>query len=263
MTHVNLHNVAIVLSGPRFPENIGSAARALWNMGLADLIVVKPRDYDLIRVQRLATHTAAPVVDAIAVFDSLTEALAPFSYVVGTTARRGGERQRVFAPDTMARKLIPLTANNRIALLFGPEDRGLTNVELRLCHDLVTIPTAEFSSLNLAQAVMVMVYELHRASLKPKGTFSPRLATRHELDGMYAQLTDLLTRIDYINPENPHYWMNRVRHFGTRIQLRAKEVSIIRGVCRQMNWYAGKRYRDGLEVGRHGSAGPEPSKKES
>jgi tRNA/rRNA methyltransferase len=163
----------------------------------------------------------------------------------------------------MAQKLIPLTARNRIALVFGPEDRGLTNVELRLCHDLVTIPTADFSSLNLAQAVMVMVYELHRAGLKPKGKFAPRLATRHELDGMYAQLTDLLTKIDYINPENPDYWMNRLRHFGTRMQLRAKEVSIIRGVCRQMNWYAGKCYRDGLKAGRKGAAEPEPYRSES
>ncbi|MGB5984419.1 MAG: RNA methyltransferase [Desulfobacterales bacterium] len=250
MTAANLKHVTIVLNAPRFPENIGSAARALWNMGFADLAVVNPECYDLTRVQRLATHAAAPVVAAIQQFDTLERALAPFTYVVGTTARRGGERQRVFAPDTMARKLMPLTAKNHIALVFGPEDRGLTNAELRRCHDLVTIPTAEFSSLNLAQAVMVMVYELHRASLKPRTNFAPRLATRHELDGMYAQLSMLLTKIDYINPENPDYWMNKIRHFGTRMQLRAKEVSILRGICRQMNWYAGKCYRDGLAAGR-------------
>ena len=149
----------------------------------------------------------------------------------------------------MARKLVPRTAANRIALVFGPEDRGLTNVELRLCHDLVTIPTAEFSSLNLAQAVMVMVYELFRASLPPKTEFTPRLATRHELDGMYAQLAEVLVKIDYINPENPDYWMNKLRHFGTRMELRAKEVSIVRGICRQMNWYARKCYQDGLAEG--------------
>ena len=176
---------------------------------------------------------------------------------MGTTARRGGERQRVSAPDTMARKLAPLMAANRIALVFGPEDRGLTNAELRLCHDLVTIPTAEFSSLNLAQAVMVMAYEVHRAGLQPKGVFAPRLATRHELDGMYAQLTEILTRIDYINPENPDYWMNRLRHFGTRMHLRAKEVSIIRGICRQINWYAGKCYRDGFAAGQREAATPD------
>jgi len=225
-------------------------------MGFGELIVVKPQAYDLTRVQRLATHAAAPVVEAIQVYDSLGQALAPFNYVVGTTARRGGERQRVFAPDSMARKLAPMLAANRIALVFGPEDRGLTNTELRLCHDLVTIPTAEFSSLNLAQAVMVMAYEMHRAGLQPKAAFAPRLATRHELDGMYTQLTEILTKIDYINPENPDYWMNKLRHFGTRMQLRAKEVSIIRGICRQINWYTGKCYRDGIKAGHRKDAAP-------
>ena len=87
---VNLKNVTVVLHGTRIPENIGSAARALHNMGLADLIVVQPREYDLTRVQRLATHGASDVVAGIRQFDSLAEALAPFNYVVGTTARRGG-----------------------------------------------------------------------------------------------------------------------------------------------------------------------------
>ena len=73
------------------------------------------------------------------------------------------------------------------------------------------------------------------------------LATRHELDGMYGQLKDILVRINYLNPENPEYWMNRVRQFFTRVHLRAREVSIIRGVCRQMDWYAQKRYTDGLK----------------
>ena len=136
MSGADLKKIAIVLQAPRFPENIGSAARALWNMGLTDLIVVSPEHYDLTRVQRLATHSAAPVVAAIRIFEALDQALAPFNYVVGTTARRGGERQRVFTPETMARNLIPMTAANRIALVFGPEDRGLTNVELR--HMLFT-----------------------------------------------------------------------------------------------------------------------------
>jgi tRNA/rRNA methyltransferase len=134
-----------------------------------------------------------------------------------------------------------------VGLLFGPEDRGLTNEDIRLCHELVTIPTAEFSSLNLAQAVMILCYELQRFN-QPKGnTFAPRLANRHELEGMYAQLKDILVRISYIQPDNPDYFMNNIRHFGTRMKLRAKEVSIIRGICRQIDWFGEKCYREGLK----------------
>lgn len=243
---IDLSGFAVVLKQPRYPENIGSAARAMRNMGIDRLIVVDPQNCDLTRVLRLATHVAFDVVENMTVHRSLREALSPFNYVIGTTARLGGQRQVVRTPSKMARKLIGLSPQNQIALLFGPEDRGLTNEDIRLCHELVNIPTAEFASLNLAQAVMVVCYELFQAGLPQGNGFSPRLASRHELDGMYDQLRDVLVRINYINPENPDYWMNRLRHFFTRMQLRAKEVSIIRGICRQVDWYAGKRYRDGV-----------------
>jgi tRNA/rRNA methyltransferase len=148
----------------------------------------------------------------------------------------------------MAQQLIDITQQNKVALLFGPEDRGLTNEEIRLCHLLVNIPTSDFSSLNLAQAVMVICYELFKATLDPAKPFTPRLASRHELDGMYDQVKEILIRINYIQPDNPDYWMNKLRHFFSRLQLRAGEVSIIRGICRQINWYAGKCYREGARA---------------
>jgi tRNA/rRNA methyltransferase len=90
------------------------------------------------------------------------------------------------------------------------------------------------------------------------------MATRHELDGMFDQLREILVRISFINAENPDYWLNNLRRFFTRLQLRAGEVAIIRGLCRQVDWYAEKRYRDGLETAR-GAAGvpPEPGCKPS
>ncbi len=246
---INLDNIAIVLQQPRYPENIGSAARAVSNMGIGRLCVVNPGNYDLVKIKRLATHAAADVVEAIWKFPDLKTALAGFNYVVGTTARLGGQRPVLNSPEVMSRKLVPLSQENRIAVVFGPEDRGLTNADLRLCHHLVHIPTAEFSSINLAQSVMIISYELFKASLGEVSEFSPRLATRHELDGMYTQVKEILVRINYINPENPDYWMNKIRRFLTRMQLRAREVSIVRGICRQMDWYARKNYEDGVQVG--------------
>jgi len=246
---LNLDNVTIVLQRPRYPENIGSAARAVSNMGIGHLWVADPENYDLTQVNKLATHAAAAVVEGIQVFPDLKTALADFNYVVGTTARLGGQRPVLNSPEVMAEKLAPLSRENLIAVVFGPEDRGLTNEDLRLCHQLVHIPTAEFSSINLAQSVMILCYELFKASLKEVDAFAPRLANRHELDGMYDQVKDILVRINYINPENPDYWMNKIRRFLNRLQLRAREVSIIRGICRQMDWYAGQNYRNGVRDG--------------
>ena len=239
-TGVRLDHITVVLNKPRFPENIGSAARAACNMGVTRLVVVAPENYDPERIRALATHAAGEVVDNILLHEDLQTALAPFHWVVGTTARRGGERQVVMSPSIMAEQMVAVSQNNQAAILFGPEDRGLTNAEIRLCHQLVTIPTADFSSLNLAQAVMVLCYELHQTILPRAVPKSPRIATRHELDGMYDQIKDILVRINYIQPENPDYWMNKLKRFFSRLQLRAGEVSIIRGICRQIDWYAGK-----------------------
>ena len=244
---VNLKNFSIILSRPRYPENIGAAARAMRNMGFEQLIVVDPQNYDMSRVLKMATHGAVEVVEQIKVYEDLRTALEPLNYVVGTTARLGGQRQLVGSAARLAQKLAPISKKNQVGLLFGPEDRGLTNADIRLCHELVNIPTAEFSSLNLAQAVMVVCYELRRCNQPGGQTFVPRLANRHELDGMYAQLKDILVRISYIQPDNPDYFMNNLRHFGTRLKLRAKEVSIIRGICRQIDWYGKKCYREGQQ----------------
>lgn len=240
-------NLHIVLHRPRFPENIGAAARAMRNMGLSRLMVVEPENFDLEKIRRLATHEAAHIVDGITRHGDLATAVGPMGYVAGTTARLGGERQAVSNPSEMAEKLVSMAENNPVAVVFGPEDRGLTNEEIRLCHGLVNIPTAAFSSLNLAQAVMVLCYELFQAGRSAPPAFSPRLASRHELDGMYDQLKHLLVRIHYILPENPDYWMNKLRLFFSRMPLRAREVAIIRGICRQMDWYGEKCYLDGRE----------------
>ncbi len=244
---VNTDNISIVMVRPRYPENIGSAARAMLNMGIKNLALVSPENYDLAKIRKLATHFASELIEGIIIFENLKEALASYNYVVGTTARLGGERTLISTPSEMAKKLADLSQNNRIAILFGPEDRGLLNEDIRLCHELVNIPSSDFSSLNISQAVLLVCYELFLAGFEEKIKFSPRLASRHELDGMYEQVKEILIRIDYINHENPDYWMNKLRHFFTRLELKAGEVSIIRGICRQIDWYGKSCYKKGIE----------------
>jgi tRNA/rRNA methyltransferase len=243
-----LDHISIVLHRSRYPENIGAAARAASNMGISRLILVDPKECDLTRILKMATHAAAHLVENMEVYADLATALQPFSYVVGTTARIGGQRQEIREPRDTAAELVPICANNQVALLFGPEDRGLSNTEIRLCHTLVTIPTAGFSSLNLAQAVMILCYELLLAGRKPADRFVPRLASRKELDGMYEHLKETFIKINFIHPENPDYWMQTIRRYFSRVGLRARDVKIIRGICRQLDWYTQKQLAEVQEL---------------
>ncbi len=237
---LKLENISIVLHRPKFPENIGSSARAMKNMGIKELLVVDPDDFDLTKIGKMATHASMDIVDNIKRFDTLNEALADFSYVVGTTARIGRNRQVIHDPADLAQSLIPVSVNNRIAIVFGREDRGLESGEVQLCHSLLNIPTDGFSSLNLSQAVMVVCYELFKAKGYIGKDFLPTLATRFELEQMYFHLKDILLKIDFIQKDNPDYWLNNLRNFFSRLPLRAKEVRIIRGICRQIEWYGNR-----------------------
>lgn len=237
---VNFDNMAVVLHRPRYPENIGASARAALNMGIRRLIVVDPRDCDLTRILKMATHFAADVVEEMDVYDDLHTALGEFHYIVGTTARVGSRRLTCQDLKDAAQSLIPISQENRVALVFGPENRGLTNEELRLCDKVVTIPTSDFASLNVAQAVLILCYEIFLTGREGGVRFTPRMATRVELEAMYAQLKETFVHINFINAENPDYWMQHVRRFFSRAGVRARDVKMIRGICRQIEWYGGK-----------------------
>jgi len=241
---VNLDNVTIVLKGPKFPGNVGSAARCANNMGIGKLIVVGNRDLDDEAVRQMATHESKEIVDGIRHFDTLDEALAGFSWVVGTTARKGSGRGPAVLPRQMAEKIVGLSQENEIALLFGPEDTGLTNEDLRFCQSVVTIPTAGFKSLNLSHAAMILCYELFVARMEEENPFPPKLASTRELEAMYVALKKILLAIGFFLPENPDYWMMHIRRLFARTTLQAREVKIIRGICRQIEWYGDHKERN-------------------
>ena len=235
----NLDHIAIVLVQPQIPENIGAVARAMHNMGLSRLVLVEPKNCDPCRVGKTATGSSIDLTEKMTVYDDLREALEPFNYLVGTTARIGALRPTMSRPSELARKLVSISQNNMVGILFGPEDRGLSNDHLRYCQTNVTIPTASFSSLNLAQAVMIICYEILLATTTRDDAHQvpPRLANCFEVEGMYDHLKAVLLKIGFINPQNPEHWIGNIRRFLSRFPLRAREVRIIRGVCRQIDWY--------------------------
>ena len=238
---VLLENVTVVLNRPKYPGNIGSAARCAKNMGVENILVVSDIDYDQEKIRQMSTHLASDVVDRIRYERDLEKALSGFQYIVATTARVGRARPAFQTPREAAAKLVEISQKNRVALLFGAEDAGLTNEELRYGHLLVHIPVSErFRSINLSHAVMILCYEIFTAASE-KRTFAPRLATAGELEGMYGHIKEVSLRIGFINPQNPEYWMTSIRRFLSRVELRSREVKIIRGFCRQLDWFCGKQ----------------------
>ncbi|MDR2861937.1 MAG: RNA methyltransferase [Syntrophobacterales bacterium] len=242
-------HIAIVLYRPRFSGNIGAAARCGKNMGINHLIVVDSQQLDEEEMKRRATHVAADIIDEIRYYTDLREALSEFQYVIGTTARLGSARGPVISPREMAERVAEFSAENKVALLFGPEDAGLTNDDLRLCHLIVNIPTAEFKSLNLSHAVMILCYEIFSFQASSAAAhFKPKMATSRELEGMYGQIRELLLTIGFLNSQNPDYWMMHIRRLLYRTDLQSREVRIIRGICRQMKWMLEQDHRAKAEV---------------
>jgi tRNA/rRNA methyltransferase len=233
--HQLLDNIAIVLVNPKYPENIGSAARAAWNMGITRIIVVADEYPDHGQMVKLATHNAAHLIDAMEFHENLGDALKPFSRIIGTTARKGRHRGPGNSPRDIMKTILPLLQKNQIAFLFGAEDRGLTNDDLKYCQLRSAIPTADFSSLNLAQAVAIHCYEIFHAVVhEQKATTSnPKLASSWEVENMYEAMESSLNHIDFLQEKSHTYYMRNIRQFFGRMQLKSKETKLIHGICRQ------------------------------
>lgn len=235
---IRWENLALVLCRTKYGGNIGSVARAALNMGIQRIVLAEVGDVDLGEARKMATHFAAPLLDRLEYFSDLKEALADFHWIVGTTSKLGKARRPAITPRQAAEEIVALSQENKVALLFGPEDDGLTNEDLRLCHSLVTIPASrQFSSLNLSHAVMIVCYEIFVASKTAGMPFIPRLASAAELEGMYAQLRELLIEADFLKHKDPDQQMLHLRRFFSRTRLTSKDVQVIRGICRQIRWY--------------------------
>lgn len=230
-------NAAIVLVQPKRAENIGSVARIAANMGINRLILVRREMPDQEIMRRVATHHAGRIIDTIELFPRLAEALASFQWVVGTSARQGRQRHSQVSPQRMVADALPKLAGNKLALVFGPEDRGLTNEDLSLCNAVTCIPTADFSSLNLSQAVALVSYELFSGVLQSRDVqkgMVAKLADVNDLEVMYGQIEKALRKMDFLKETDYAYWMHNLRHFLGRIGLRAREAKFVRGFCSQI-----------------------------
>lgn len=241
----NADNVRVVLVNTSHPGNIGASARAMKNMGLSRLALVQPAEFPSgVAVGRAAS--ALDILETATVHENLQQAIADCGLVIGASARSRKIPWPVLLPEQCAEKVLQDCARNQVALVFGREDSGLTNEELQLCHFHVQIPAADqYSSLNLAAAVLVICYELRRCAMRMAGErpvtdeeyWDIERATGAQVEQFYSHLEEVLVRLDFHDPDNPRQLMQRMRRMFSRIRLDSMEMNILRGILTHVEFH--------------------------
>ncbi|MEF2276714.1 RNA methyltransferase [Deinococcus sp. YIM 134068] len=246
--------LAVVLVSPKTPGNIGSAARAMLNMGASELRLVAPRcDHLDSQAVAMAVH-AADLLRSARVYPTLREALADRDVSVGTSARLRAD----LAPPRHPAQVRPLVrAAAAPALVFGPEETGLVNSDLEQCQVTVRVPTGEYASLNLAQAVLLVCYEFLQAQdVAPAGVMevpaSRKTATREEMEAMYGHLQGTMHLIGYTDAVRARHTLRLWRTMLDRALMSSAESRLFRGLLRQVEWKVRDAARRGTVEGRGG-----------
>lgn len=240
---MSLANCRVVLVRPLYAGNIGATARVMRNMGLCDLVLVNPQadPWDQ-QARQMSTHGENILRNARVTAD-LGEALADCVLVAATSAKTEGlfRHPASTLPEDVMPRLINAATGGPVALVFGPEQSGLTNAEVTRCHHLIHIPTdSEYGVLNLAQAVGICLYELRRAWLRPtrERTTHSTPADFAQQERMFEQLRIALTEIHFLWDEKADALFHAVRHLIGRAEPTPQEVKILFGLARQIRWYA-------------------------
>ena len=230
-------NLVVILVAPRNPLNIGAAARAMQNFGYEVLRVVNP--YQVAFREAVSAVSAAPLLQSAQEFDTVADAVADCSLVVGTTSIGHRELQHPLKLLAPGASIIRRTSGN-VGLLFGSEKFGLSNDDLSHCHWLMRIPTVDQSrSMNLGQAVAVCLYEIARSQATPSEPKRIKLAPMREIEQMTQMLLDASRRSGYMNPVVATSTENKVRRMVRRLNLSARDVSVWMGMLRQILWKLG------------------------
>ena len=243
---MSLRNIRIVLVRPRGAANVGAVARAMKNMGLQELVLVQPAVMHAFWSKAMAVH-ADDVLQRLRQVDSLSAAVADCGLVVGTTCRDGLYRAAAEPPRAVAARMVATAVASRVALVFGPEDHGLNNQDLKACHQLICIPTdLGYPSLNLAQAVMVCCYELFLAAQGEHATAQDAVpaAPADRVEFMFQRLQSAFLSIGFLHPDNPDHIMFALRRMLGRAQMEERDVRIWLALARQIEWFG----RGGWEV---------------
>lgn len=227
-----LSAVTVVLYESQDPINIGAVIRAMKNMGVADLRLIRPCPYDRNRLEQIA-HDTRDLVERIQHFDTIEGALADCVYVVGYSGRRQAARWARHTPRSAAVDLLEHAQVGRVAIMMGREDHGLPNEALDQCHAICTIPTTEHFSLNVAQACLLGLYELHLlAGDATKKIPGPRHAagapTKEAMEQTFSDMRNALDAIAYFKTRNEELIMRAMRSLVFRANPDGRELLMLR-----------------------------------
>lgn len=240
MKETALARVRIVLVEPAGPLNVGSVARVMKNMGLHQLILVKPHCDRLGDEARLMAVHGVDVLEQSQVVETIPEALQGCQRIIATTGRSLSLPTHLETPRGALPWLLAEGLNS--ALMFGREDRGLNNEELKYAQRFVSIPAnPDYPSLNLAQAVAVCSYELYQAAQDPLESETDSYfegASFELLEGYYQHLEEVLLKIGYLYPHTAKARLEKFRRLYNKANLTPEEVALLRGILRQVNWAA-------------------------
>jgi TrmH family RNA methyltransferase len=245
-----LSNFRIVLYEPQDPVNIAGTIRAMKNMGFGRLYLVRPVEYDAYRLAGIA-HDTVEIISGIKRCADLDEALEGCIAVAGFTARRRAAKREVVTPRESAEDLLGRSLEGDVALLFGREDKGLPNEALDRAQIVVTIPTTEHASLNLAQAVLLGIYELHVAAADATRTLAPPRkhaapATVDEFEELFTDAERGLYAIDFFKTRYHEHIMRSLRTIIFRARPDGREIALLRAVFieiqRTIDRIAGKKF---------------------
>jgi TrmH family RNA methyltransferase len=248
-------SIVVVLDQPQDLVNIAHVVRGMKNFGFKDLRLVQPREYDAYRVEGIA-HQTADVLARVRTFPSLGEALADCVHIVGLTARGRTAKRNLQRPREAAAEITAVAEDGPVALLFGREDKGLSNDALDRCHRVVTIPTdPSYASLNLGHAAIIMLYELALARGAETRPFkAPRRATEpapaEDLERMFVDLDRALAAIDFFKTRNAEGIMRTMRELAHRTPLDLREVKLLRAMAIEVVKYGERLARSRLHVDR-------------
>lgn len=245
-------DLRVVLVHPKGSGNIGSVARAMKNFGLRDLAVVGGGRTESFLARSMAAH-AREVLKSARRFATLREAVADCGLVVGTTCRGGLYREHSLPPREAAPAIAAAARKAKCALVFGPEDHGLSNDDLKHCQQIITIPTdPEYASLNLAQAATVCLYEIFLASLDVALGETIERAPAEDVERLFDKMKTSLLEIGYLDPQNPEHILFAFRRIFGRGGLEEKDVRILIGLFRQIDWYSREGWKVAEEKKRKG-----------
>jgi tRNA/rRNA methyltransferase len=238
-----LTNLRVILVRPRGSGNIGSVARAMKNVGAKELAIVGRARTQSFWARAMAVHGRDILGDAKC-YPSIREAIADCSLVVGTTCRAGLYRSHSRTPREVAPIIAAAAKRDKVALLFGPEDHGLSNKDLEHGQHLITIPThPDYQSLNVAQAAVICLYEIYLATLEPCPDDGLQRAKGEDIERLFDIMRHALLKIGFLDSENPEHMLLAFRRILGRAGLEDKDVRILTGMFRQIEWYANQGWK--------------------